>query len=250
MRRSISVLLLGFSCCLSLFSLEKMPKATTIQQYIEPGDSFIVERGAMIAYGGRDISMQTEEVSSNILYSLYTSFWTGESVWENKFNAGEESAWVALDGSFDLVCCMLAPGEGLYSIQGSLLARDAWVCLDSSIIGSQGYFTGTGFTMQKLVNEGTKPGRVFISHAKGKTLQEIKITENDGSVFVDAANIVGFTTGLRYSSAVANAKSLWTRMVSKEFRGSSFQGKGSVFVAVGKEIPDEDSSTASSKKKH
>lgn len=216
------------------------------RQYIAPGDSFIVERGAVAAYGGKGISVHTVEISSTLLHSLYTSFWTGEPVWENRFTAGEQPGWTTLEGSLDLMLCSIQPGEALYACQGSMIARDGWITIDPSFQGITGYFAGTGSVMQKLTNIGSKVGRVFLTHAHGKTLREIKIQEEDGEIFIDARHLLGFTSGLHYTIAITDAENLWTRITSKEFWGTTFRGTGSVIIGVGKEIPAP--SSANSKK--
>lgn len=219
------------------------------RQIIQPGESLLIERGTVAAYGGKGIFLETQKVSLGVFQSFYNSFWTGESVWENKFTAGDQPGWVILDGSWDLAFCLLEPGESLYSVKGSLLARDAWIDLSSSLEGIQGYFSGLGCVLQKLSNTGNKAGRVFITHKEGKMLCEIQIKEEDGPVFVDAENLVGFTSRLSHVLSAVEAKDAWTRIASKECYGTLFKGVGSVFISVGKrELPPSKNSKDSSEK--
>lgn len=203
---------------------------------ISKGTSFIVEPGAMAAYGG-PVKMSTSLNDPSMWNVVSRSLFGGETLFQNTFSAQSQDGWIVLDGGPELAEYTLSPKESLLLTPAAFVARDQHVELSTRYGGVKGYLSGIGVNHLTATNTTSdKTQRVFFN-CKGGSIKEINIDKSEGAVQIDDKNLVAYTSGLSVFTTVHGG--LAPYLLSGERLVNTFSGTGSVFIHVGQETTKE-----------
>ena len=193
-----------------------------------PGEELRAEAGAMLAMKG-DVDMQTS--SGGIMRGLKRAVMGGESFFQNTFRArGAATIWLAppLPGDVRVVQMAGVPAaqrgadvpagtSGALIVQdGSYLASDPRVEIDTSFQGARGFFSGEGFVMLRA----TGSGELLLSSYGA--IEQHMLAAGERMV-VDTGHLVAFTEGMPHD----------LRRVSRGLKSLFFSGEGIVSEFTG-----------------
>lgn len=192
----------------------------TARVELAPGESMKAEAGALMAMKG-DVDLQT--ASGGILKGLKRSLLGGESFFQNTFTAraGGGTVWLAPPLPGDVHHTRLA-GDALIVQDGSYLASDPGIEVDTRWQGARGFFSGEGFVMLRV----TGHGDLLLSSYGAIEAHPLKPGER---LIVDTGHIVAFTEGMDHEleRVTRGIKSL---LFSGEGVVSAFTGPGTVWT--------------------
>ena len=177
------------------------------------GEQIRAEAGAMLAMKG-DVDMETS--SGGIMRGLKRAVLGGESFFQNTYTArGAATIWFAPPLPGDVRLVQMA-GVPLIVQDGSYLASDPRVEVDTSFQGARGFFSGEGFVMLRV--SGT--GELLLSSYGAIEQHPLATGER---LMVDTGHLVAFTEGMPHE----------LRRVSRGIKSLFFSGEGIVSEFVG-----------------
>jgi len=204
--------------------METLSSPTRI--HLKPGETVNVEPGAMLAFS--NCEMRTQLAAS----SIFTRWLGGESMIQNQFKANRKGGWVALEEHMpgQIMKMTLTPFESPLLIRRTaLIAESPNVELEPKYLGLSGFFSGRGIVMMRAsVNE--KQGDVHFHTTEG-VVREIRVSSQEGSVYVDNSMILAYSESLRAEvTAAGQGVSSW--FFSGEGLVTKFEGDGVIYVGA------------------
>ena len=206
------------------YELLAQPAATVAKIYLDRGETFICEVGAMIAMSTQ-ITLQTTSRSrgksgGGMLQGLRRMF-SGESFFINHFTAQEDGQYIILGPSLmgDISHHRLEQGS-LVVQGGSWMASGPGVEIDTTFPGlGKAFFSGEGAFWVKCSGNGD----VFVN-----SFGSIYPVEVSGDYIVDTGHIVAFEDSLSFT--VEKASDSWLdSFLSGEGLVCKFSGRGVVY---------------------
>lgn len=190
-------------------------KATVV---LNQGESIKAEAGAMMTMAG---PIEVKTASGGVGKGLKRALLGGESFFQNTFTAGPGGGWVEL--------CPPLPGDikvldlqgGLIVQDGSYLASDPALVIDTKWQGFRGFFASEGFVMLHV----TGRGRLLLSSYG--SIDEHHL-EPGQAIRVDTGHLVAFSDTLQFTNQRIGG--LKTSLFSGEGIVSQFVGPGTVYV--------------------
>lgn len=180
---------------------------------LAPGEELRAEAGAMLAMKG-DVDMQTS--SGGLMRGLKRAMLGGESFFQNTFRARSAATiWLAPPLPGDVRVVQMA-GVPLIVQDGSYLASDPRVALDTSFQGARGFFSGEGFVMLRASGS----GELMLSSYGA--IEQHMLGPGERMV-VDTGHIVAFTEGMPHE----------LKRVSRGLKSLFFSGEGIVSEFTG-----------------
>lgn len=178
------------------------------------GESVKAEAGALLAMKG-DVEMITS--SGGIMRGLKRAIAGGESFFQNTYTArgAGGTIWLAPPLPGDVRHVVMA-GVALIVQDGSYLASQPTVELDTSFQGARGFFSGEGFVMLRV--SGT--GDLLLSSYGAIEQHALAPGER---LMVDTGHLVAFTEGMPHE----------LRRVSRGLKSLFFSGEGIVSEFTG-----------------
>ncbi len=197
--------------------IEHRPSYARARIELGPNEAVKAESGAMMSMMG-DVQIKT--ASGGVMKGLKRSLLGGESFFQNTFTAGAAGGIISLAPTL--------PGDlyhhhlnGTLIVQdGSYMASDAGIEVDTKWAGAKGFFSGEGFVMLKV--SGT--GDLLLSSYGAIEKQELG---PGGRFVVDSGHIVAFTE-MEYS--IRRIGGLKSTMFSGEGIVTEFTGPGTVWT--------------------
>ncbi|HET6403081.1 MAG TPA: TIGR00266 family protein [Candidatus Thermoplasmatota archaeon] len=180
---------------------------------LAPGEEIRAEAGAMLAMKG-EVDMETS--SGGIMRGLKRAVLGGESFFQNTYRArGASTIWLAPPLPGDVRLVQMA-GVPLIVQDGSYLASDPRVEVDTSFQGARGFFSGEGFVMLRVSGQGE-----LLLSSYGAIEQHVLGTGE--RLMVDTGHLVAFTEGMPHN----------LRRVSRGLKSLVFSGEGIVSEFTG-----------------
>lgn len=205
------------------YELLARPAATVVKIYLDQGETFICEVGAMIAMSTKitlETTSKSKGSSGGILQGLKRMF-SGESFFLNHFTAHADDQYIILGPSLvgDITHHKLE--HGTLVVQGkSWMASGPGVEIDTTFQGlGNAILSGEGMFWVKCSGEGD----VFVN-----SFGSIYPIEVSGDYIVDTGHIVAFEDSLSFT--VEKASSSWIgSFLSGEGLVCKFSGRGVVY---------------------
>ncbi len=199
-------------------AIEHRPSYARAKVELGANETIRAESGAMMAMMG-DVEIKTQ--SGGIMKGLKRSLMGGESFFQNFFTAGPAGGVMYLSPNLpgDLYHHKL---DGTLIVQdGSYLASDAGIEVDTKWQGARGFFSGEGFVMLKVSGKGD-----LLLSSYG-AIEEHKVGPG-GKFTVDSGHIVAFTDGMSYG--VRRFGGLKSTLFGGEGIVTEFTGPGTVWT--------------------
>lgn len=198
--------------------IQHRPSYARARVELGANESVRAEAGAMMSMLG-DIDIKTQ--SGGIMKGLKRSLMGGESFFQNTFTAGPAGGIIHFAPSL--------PGDvyhheldGSLIVQdGSYLASDDSITVDTKWQGARGFFSGEGFVMLKV------SGRGDLLLSSYGAIEEHKIGEG-GRFTVDSGHIVAFTDGMQYN--LRRLGGFKSTLFSGEGIVTEFTGPGTIWT--------------------
>lgn len=201
-------------------SIEHGKSYATARVELAPNEVVKAEAGAMLAMKG-DVHLQT--ASGGVLKGLKRSLMGGESFFQNTFTARGEggTVWLAPPLPGDVLHTRL-DGDALIVQDGSYLASDPSIDVDTRFQGARGFFSGEGFVMLRVSGRGD----LLLSSYGAIEAHPLRPGER---LIVDTGHIVAFTETMPHEleRVTRGLKSLF---FSGEGVVSAFTGPGTVWT--------------------
>ncbi len=197
-------------------AIQGRPDFSMARVELGSGEAIVAESGAMMAKtAGIEIETGTR---GGIFAAAKRSILGGESFFVNRFHTTTGgTVHLAPSAPGDVLSLPLS-GE-LIIQQGSFLASDPAIKLDTKWAGLKGFFSGEGFFLLQAAGAGQ------LLLASYGAIQEVVV---DGEYIVDTGHIVAFEPSLTYS--VQRLGNWRATILSGEFLVCRFAGRGRVWV--------------------
>lgn len=200
-------------------NIDHRPSYARAKVELGPHQSVKAESGAMMAMMG-DIQIETK--SGGVMKGLKRSLMGGESFFQNTFTAGAAGGFVHLAPSLpgDLYHHTLK-GEALIVQDGSYLASDPSIEVDTRWQGARGFFSGEGFVMLHVQGQGD-----LLLSSYG-AIEEHTLGPG-GRFVVDSGHIVAFNAEMQYN--IRRIGGLKSTLFSGEGIVTEFTGPGTIWT--------------------
>lgn len=194
--------------------------------FLKPGEELKVEPGAMLAC--KDVTVSTEFGHTSMLENIKRYVFGGESVMVNRFTAGEQGGWIALEQARadQMIAIKIFPEDPLLKIKsGAFLASSPNIELEALASGYFNFFR-TGSVTVKLTDG--QEGRLYINSDHTK-IQKIDVNSDDEPVVVEYKSVIAASSTVEYKG-VKITDGFVNRVLSGEGNIAQLKGKGVVYL--------------------
>lgn len=202
------------------FRIEHGPVFTTLRIFLNPGESFRAESGAMVAMSAT-IELEAKSAGKGLFGAIKAAV-GGESFFASLYtaNGGAGELLLAPTVPGDIIPFEL-DGRSIFAQGGAYLAGSPG--LELSTQGSfKGLISGEGLFLQRI----TGKGEVFL--ASYGAIIEKKLAAGE-TYIVDTGHIVAFEATVQYQLRKV-AKGLFSTLASGEGLVCQYQGPGSIWI--------------------